>query len=203
MLDSHPLLSSFQLMLLEHIIMCRLIMGNKSLAIQQVKPLERTSNVQLLNLYNKSLNQNATCDVQVWCIFLGVTDSSGLQWMPAAAATVCYTRRANTHNAGQRFGIFVLIHVHIYFMHYCISLWLTLKPAYCGEIENTTAYTATCVLQGLYAMSMNCMDAAEAQFKTALQVFKPLFASNVVCSFDFAQVHICCKHWKFPILWLN
>ena len=35
-LDSHPLLSSFQLMLLEHIIMCRLIMGNKTLAIQEV-----------------------------------------------------------------------------------------------------------------------------------------------------------------------
>ena len=35
-LDSHPLLSAFQLMLLEHIIMCRLIMGNKTLAIQEV-----------------------------------------------------------------------------------------------------------------------------------------------------------------------
>ncbi|XP_022329171.1 MAU2 chromatid cohesion factor homolog [Crassostrea virginica] len=36
MLDSHPLLSAFQLMLLEHIIMCRLIMGNKTLAIQEI-----------------------------------------------------------------------------------------------------------------------------------------------------------------------
>ena len=35
-LDSHPLLSSFQLMLLEHIIMCRLITGHKSLVIQEV-----------------------------------------------------------------------------------------------------------------------------------------------------------------------
>ena len=34
--DPHPLLSSFQLMLLEHIIMGRLIMGNKSTAIQEV-----------------------------------------------------------------------------------------------------------------------------------------------------------------------
>ena len=29
-----------------------------------------------------------------------------------------------------------------------------------------------CVLQGLYAMSMNCMEAAEAQFKTALEANK-------------------------------
>lgn len=35
-LDAHPLLSSFQLMLLEHIVMCRLIMGSKSAAIQEV-----------------------------------------------------------------------------------------------------------------------------------------------------------------------
>ena len=36
-LDSHPILSSFQLMLLEHIIMCRLVMGQKSLAVQEVR----------------------------------------------------------------------------------------------------------------------------------------------------------------------
>ena len=36
MLDSHPLLVSFQVMLLEHIIMCRLITGNKISAIQEV-----------------------------------------------------------------------------------------------------------------------------------------------------------------------
>ncbi|VDI19143.1 MAternally affected uncoordination, partial [Mytilus galloprovincialis] len=36
MLDAHPILSSFQLMLLEHIIMCRLIMGNKTVAIQEI-----------------------------------------------------------------------------------------------------------------------------------------------------------------------
>ncbi|KAK2178726.1 hypothetical protein NP493_532g03030 [Ridgeia piscesae] len=36
MLDAHPLLSTFQMMLLEHIILCRLIMGNKTLAIQEI-----------------------------------------------------------------------------------------------------------------------------------------------------------------------
>jgi len=35
-LDSHPLLSAFQVMLFEHIIMCRLITGNKTAAIQEV-----------------------------------------------------------------------------------------------------------------------------------------------------------------------
>ncbi|UYV72584.1 MAU2 [Cordylochernes scorpioides] len=34
MVDSHPILHSFQLLLLEHIAMCRLVMGNKTEAIQ-------------------------------------------------------------------------------------------------------------------------------------------------------------------------
>jgi len=34
-LDSHPLLAAFQVMLFEHIIMCRLITGNKTAAIQE------------------------------------------------------------------------------------------------------------------------------------------------------------------------
>lgn len=34
--DNKPILSVFQLILLEHIIMCRLVMGNKSLALQEI-----------------------------------------------------------------------------------------------------------------------------------------------------------------------
>ncbi|XP_022187847.2 MAU2 chromatid cohesion factor homolog [Nilaparvata lugens] len=34
--DNKPILSVFQLMLLEHIVMCRLVMGNKSLALQEM-----------------------------------------------------------------------------------------------------------------------------------------------------------------------
>ncbi|KAJ8303992.1 hypothetical protein KUTeg_017575 [Tegillarca granosa] len=83
MLDAHPLLSTFQLMLLEHIIMCRLIMGNKTLAIQEIFQ---------------------ACQV--------------CQQQP---------RLFTTHGA----------QVH--------------------------------TLLGLYAMSMNCMEAAEAQFKTAVK----------------------------------
>lgn len=34
--DNKPILSVFQLMLLEHIIMCRLVMGNKTQALQEI-----------------------------------------------------------------------------------------------------------------------------------------------------------------------
>ncbi|RUS80189.1 hypothetical protein EGW08_012046 [Elysia chlorotica] len=83
-MDNNPLLSSFQLMLLEHIIMCRLIMGNKSSAIQEIFQ---------------------ACHV--------------CQQQP---------RLFTTHGS----------QIH--------------------------------TLIGLYAMSMNCMEAAEAQFKTALKM---------------------------------
>ncbi|KAK7496830.1 hypothetical protein BaRGS_00011810 [Batillaria attramentaria] len=83
MLDTHPLLSTFQLMLLEHIIMCRLIMGHKSVAIQEI----------------------------------------------FQACHVCQHQP------------------RLFAMH-------------SAQIHT---------LIGLYAMSMNCMEAAEAQFKTALE----------------------------------
>lgn len=35
-IDDHPLLHTFQLLLLEHIAMCRIVMGNKTLAIKEV-----------------------------------------------------------------------------------------------------------------------------------------------------------------------
>ncbi|XP_014777387.1 MAU2 chromatid cohesion factor homolog [Octopus bimaculoides] len=84
MLDAHPLLSSFQLMLLEHIVMCRLIMGSKSAAIQEI--------FQACNV----------CQQQ--------------------------PRLFSTHGA----------QIH--------------------------------TLLGLYAMSMNCMEAAESQFNTAFKL---------------------------------
>lgn len=83
MLDTHPLLLTFQLMLLEHIIMCRLIMGHKSIAIQEI----------------------------------------------FQACHVCQQQP------------------RLFSMH-------------SAQIHT---------LIGLYAMSMNCMEAAEAQFKTALE----------------------------------
>ncbi|XP_033750418.1 MAU2 chromatid cohesion factor homolog [Pecten maximus] len=94
MLDAHPLLSQFQLMLLEHIIMCRLIMGNKTMAIQEIFQ---------------------ACHV--------------CQQQP---------RLFSTHSA----------QIH--------------------------------TLLGLYAMSMNCMEAAEAQFKTAIKFSKAMELESFV-----------------------
>ncbi|ELT89360.1 hypothetical protein CAPTEDRAFT_151038 [Capitella teleta] len=84
MLDCHPLLLTFQMMLLEHIILCRLIMGNKTVAIQEIFQ---------------------ACHV--------------CQQQP---------RLFDTHGS----------QIH--------------------------------ALLGLYSMSMNCLEAAEAQFKTALRL---------------------------------
>ncbi|XP_070542857.1 MAU2 chromatid cohesion factor homolog [Ptychodera flava] len=76
-LDSHPILSAFQLMLLEHIIMCRLVMGNKSLAIQEISQacqvcqqqpkLFTTHGAQLhtlLGLYSMSMNCMESAEAQ-------------------------------------------------------------------------------------------------------------------------------------------
>lgn len=41
-LDCSPILSSFQVILLEHIIMCRLVTGHKATALQEVMPPEAT-----------------------------------------------------------------------------------------------------------------------------------------------------------------
>ncbi|XP_014673025.1 PREDICTED: MAU2 chromatid cohesion factor homolog [Priapulus caudatus] len=84
MVDSHPILSTFQLMLLEHIIMCRLVMGNKTMAVQEI--------VQACQLCHQHPN-------------------------------LMSTHRPQVHT-----------------------------------------------LLGLYAMSMNCMEAAETQFNTALRL---------------------------------
>ncbi|CAH1797221.1 unnamed protein product [Owenia fusiformis] len=84
MLEAHPLLSTFQLMLLENIIQCRLIMGNKSQAIQEIYQ----------------------------------------------ACHVCQQQPKLFQSHGAQ-------------LH---------------------------TLLGLYAMSMNCMDASEAQFNTALRL---------------------------------
>jgi MAternally-affected-uncoordination protein len=83
-LDNRPILPVFQLMLLEHIIMCRLVMGNKSLALSEI----------------------------------------------SQACGLCQQHP---------------------------RLLLTHRP----QLHT---------LLGLYAMSMNCMEAAEAQFTAALRV---------------------------------
>lgn len=41
----------------------------------------------------------------------------------------------------------------------------------CMSYKNCRKSILYIYVQGLYAMSMNCMEAAEAQFKTAVEVF--------------------------------
>lgn len=84
MVDNKPILPVFQIMLLEHIAMCRMVMGNKTQALQEI----------------------------------------------STAVNLCrqHPRLLETH----------------------------------GPQLHT--------LLGLYSMSMNCMEAAEAQFKAALNV---------------------------------
>ena len=72
---------------------------------------------------------------------------------------------------------FILIYV------YALSLSMsTLDPYLCLHFTLIYVYTYKCYLfQGLYAMSMNCMEAAEAQFQTALKVQTVVTLYNV-CS---------------------
>lgn len=76
-LDNKPILSVFQLMLFEHIIMCRLVMGNKTLALREISSavslcrqspkLFETHGPQLhtlLGLYAMSMNCMETSEAQ-------------------------------------------------------------------------------------------------------------------------------------------
>ncbi|KAJ8029308.1 MAU2 chromatid cohesion factor-like [Holothuria leucospilota] len=57
-LDGHPILYTFQLMLLEHIIMCRLVVGEKSMAVQEIAQACQvcSQNPRLLNLHRAQLH---------------------------------------------------------------------------------------------------------------------------------------------------
>ncbi|XP_071964873.1 MAU2 chromatid cohesion factor homolog [Antedon mediterranea] len=57
-IDSHPILAAFQLMLLEHIIMCRLVMGQKSAAIQEISQACQvcTQNPRLFSTHGSQLH---------------------------------------------------------------------------------------------------------------------------------------------------
>ncbi|XP_050296968.1 MAU2 chromatid cohesion factor homolog [Anthonomus grandis grandis] len=85
MLDNKPILSVFQLMLLEHIIMCRLVMGNKTQALQEISSaaalckknpkLLESHGAQLhtlLGLYSMSMDNMPTAEAQ----FLAALDAS-------------------------------------------------------------------------------------------------------------------------------
>lgn len=67
-LDSHPILSSFQLMLLEHIIMCRLVMGQKSLAVQEVSYVEHHLKIVCFLSAENKIGEKKLCPLQNTCL---------------------------------------------------------------------------------------------------------------------------------------
>lgn len=87
--ENKPILSVFQIILLEHIIMCRLVMGNKSLAIKEIaiardvcmsspnKILLKRHSAQihcLLGLYSMSISQFEHAERQFQCCNLESTE---------------------------------------------------------------------------------------------------------------------------------
>ncbi|WAQ98773.1 SCC4-like protein [Mya arenaria] len=104
MLDAHPLLSAFQIMLLEHIVMCRLIMGNKTTAIQEIFQACHVCQAQprlftthgsqihtLLGLYAMSMNCMEAADAQFHTA-LKLSESSDLSLFINMNLAIVYLR---------------------------------------------------------------------------------------------------------------
>lgn len=56
----------------------------------------------------------------------------------------------------------------------CFSFWWR----FVYILSSVVTEVSDCCWQGLYAMSMNCLDSAEAQFKTALSVSRNLYVNS-------------------------
>ncbi len=106
-LDSHPILSAFQLMLLEHIVMCRLVMGQKSLAVQEISQacqvcsqnprLLTTHGAQLhtlLGLYSMSMNCMESAEAQ-FSAALSITTQTELWQFASLNLAIVYLRSGN------------------------------------------------------------------------------------------------------------
>lgn len=107
-LDSHPILSSFQLMLLEHIIMCRLVMGQKSLAVQEISQacqvcsqnprlfnLHRAQLHTLLGLYSMSMNCMESAEAQFNTALKQLTTQTELWQFISLNLAIVYLRSGN------------------------------------------------------------------------------------------------------------
>ncbi|XP_077866764.1 MAU2 chromatid cohesion factor homolog [Saccoglossus kowalevskii] len=108
-LDSHPILSAFQLMLLEHIIMCRLVLGNKSLAIQEISQACLVCQQQprlftlhgaqlhtLLGLYSMSMNCMESAEAQ-FTTALRLTSQTELWIFISLNLAIVYLRCGKQH----------------------------------------------------------------------------------------------------------
>uniref|UniRef100_A0A4W5RVU0 MAU2 chromatid cohesion factor homolog n=1 Tax=Hucho hucho TaxID=62062 RepID=A0A4W5RVU0_9TELE len=83
MLDSSPILSTFQVILLEHIIMCRLVTGHKATALQEVW--------NMLNVHTNSCKwidfHDADCFPGLYCLSVNCMDNAEAQFTAALRLT--------------------------------------------------------------------------------------------------------------------
>lgn len=104
-IDDHPTLHTFQLLLLEHIAMCRIVMGNKTLAIKETaqalticwrdhklqvrhKPLIHT----LLGLYSMSMNLMPEAENQLTAVLRAPAASSELKILASLNLSIVYLK---------------------------------------------------------------------------------------------------------------
>ncbi|GBN03114.1 MAU2 chromatid cohesion factor [Araneus ventricosus] len=109
MIDSHPILHSFQLLLLEHIAMCRLVMGNKTLAIQEASHAlqickqeprlfvrHRPQINALLGLYAMSMNCMEAAEAQFGTVVRS-NATSELRILASLNLAIVYLRSKRDH----------------------------------------------------------------------------------------------------------
>ncbi|XP_054710843.1 MAU2 chromatid cohesion factor homolog [Uloborus diversus] len=113
MIDSHPILHSFQLLLLEHIAMCRLVMGNKTLAIQEASHAlnicrqeprlfvrHRPQINALLGLYAMSMNCMEAAEAQFSTVVRS-NATSELRILASLNLAIVYLRSKRDHELGE------------------------------------------------------------------------------------------------------
>ncbi|XP_071042682.1 MAU2 chromatid cohesion factor homolog isoform X3 [Parasteatoda tepidariorum] len=113
MIDSHPILHSFQLLLLEHIAMCRLVMGNKTLAIQEASHAlqickqeprlfhrHRPQINALLGLYAMSMNCMEAAEAQFGTVVRSSTTTE-LRILASLNLAIVYLRSKRDQELGE------------------------------------------------------------------------------------------------------
>uniref|UniRef100_A0A3P8WEH0 MAU2 chromatid cohesion factor homolog n=1 Tax=Cynoglossus semilaevis TaxID=244447 RepID=A0A3P8WEH0_CYNSE len=85
MLDSNPILSTFQVILLEHIIMCRLVTGHKAMALQEISQICQLCQ-QSPRLFTNHAAQLHTL-LGLYCISVNCMDNAEAQFTAALQLT--------------------------------------------------------------------------------------------------------------------
>lgn len=96
-LDNSPLLSSFHVMLLEHIIMCRLVTGNKTLAIQEV-------NFSVLCRYSSFHKFLLSSNLSYFFFWVSFLDFTSLLYLSSECKVAFCSQFSVTHFIGRKFA---------------------------------------------------------------------------------------------------